>query len=581
MISRLTQTQIQPKSLKQNNKQQNVNNSSPGFKGVVELGTQTLNWLNTSPAIGACFVDFFSMVMPRTIVDFSRSKDAGFETGFRESSGTANHAFAGMVGLGAGYLVSAAFNKENGIKAHLFFADSATIDKLGEFVKSGTVNGKYDAQSYWKKFYSNIEGFNTTDGDQIWKSLDEKTVEKLSSIMTSVEEKSYKTPKDILARAIEIITKETGAGSTFRFKGTEIEGSVDNLINSAYAMRKTVIDRLAKINKNLKNGEAPKTIIEDFEKLLKGIKNKKAATVVAGLAVPVGIGMSVQPLNRYLTKKRTGSDGFVGVEGREPDKSNSFKLMKVLLGLGMGSAMIATILKRPMDLYTNITKAAPEILSKLQYKGIVPTINQFKFIYGMTIMSRIMASRDKNETRESSIKDSLGFINWLILGGLVSKLSAKVFNKGIVNYDKANGTGLWNYITKSVEKTHEEILYPVLKKLNISVMKDGKKLSFSKLMKAVKDVAKGNGEHAKIAKTALTQLKYKNYAQMLGYLYSGIVLGWGIPKLNIAITNAVEGKKGSKKQEQVHSDKMKIAQHSVETMIPESKTFSAFGAYLK
>ena len=56
-------------------------------------------------------------------------------------------------------------------------------------------------------------------------------------------------------------------------------------------------------------------------------------------------------------------------------------------------------------------------------------MNQFKFIYGMTIMSRIFAARDKNETRESVIKDTLGFANWLILGGFVSKLAAKAFDK--------------------------------------------------------------------------------------------------------------------------------------------------------
>ena len=344
-------------------------------------------------------------------------------------------------------------------------------------------------------------------------------------------------------------------------------------------MRKTVVDRLAKINKDLKQGEVPKAVIEDLGELLKGIKNKKVATVVAGLAVPVGIGMSVQPLNRYLTKKRTGSDGFVGVEGREPDKTFGFKVLKTVLGLGIGSAMIATILKNPKELYTNISSAGKEILSKLQYKGPVPTMNQFKFIYGMTIMSRIFAARDKNETRESVIKDTLGFANWLILGGFVSKLAAKAFDKNIVNYEKAEGKGLWDYITKSVEKTHEEILYPALKKLNISAMENGKKLPFRKLVGKVKEVAAQNTPNAEVAQKALSQLKYKNYAQLLGYVYSGVVLGWGIPKLNIAITKAVEGKKTAKADSA--SEKMKVAQNPVaQPLEPASKTFSAFGAYL-
>lgn len=575
MITQITQ--LQPKTLKYSNQPKIDNKNNPSFKSAGAIATQTLNWLNTSPAIGACFVDFFSMVMPRTIVDFSRSADAGMETGFRESSGTFNHALAGIVGLGAGYLVSSAFNKANGIKTHLLFANNETIDKLGSIVESSTVNGKYNAKEYWKNFFNSIEGYNTTDGKNVWKSLDNIS-DQLSDVMTKVPENTYKTPKATMAEALELVIGKTGAGSTFRFKGTNIEGSAENLIDNAYAMRKTVVDRLAKINKDLKKGEMPKAVIEDLGELLKGIKNKKVATVIAGLAIPVSIGMSVQPLNRYLTKKRTGSDGFVGVEGREPDKSFGFKVLKTVLGLGIGSAMIATILKHPQDLYTKIGSAGKEILSKLQYKGPVPTINQFKFIYGMTIMSRIFAARDKNETRESIIKDSLGFANWLILGGFVSKLAAKACN-GIVNYEKAEGKGLWNYITKSVEKTHEEILYPALNEFKISVMENGKKLPFRKLVSKVKTIASGNSKDVKKAQEVLTKLKYKNYAQLLGYIYSGVVLGWGIPKLNIAITKAVEGKKTSKADNA--TEKMKVAQTPVaQPLEPDSKTFSAFGAYL-
>ena len=84
MLSQITQTQ-QPKTLKYSTPLKNNKNNVPSFKSIGALGTQVLNGLNTSPAIGACFIDFFSMVMPRTIVDFGRSKDAGLERGFRES----------------------------------------------------------------------------------------------------------------------------------------------------------------------------------------------------------------------------------------------------------------------------------------------------------------------------------------------------------------------------------------------------------------------------------------------------------------------------------------------------------------
>lgn len=581
MISRfssITQTNTKPLHQQQS---KNQNNNNPSFKGpvdsAVQAGTQALNFLNTSPAIGACFVDFFSMVLPRTLVDFSRSKDAGMETGFREGAGTVNHAVAGVVGLGAGYAVSSAFNKANGVKAHLMFMDSSTIDTFKDFVKISTEKTGYNSEKYWKEFFKNLEGHNTTNGEKVWKSLSEKTIDDLTKIMAESGAKTYKVPENTMAKVSELITGETGAGSTFRLVlNKEVEGSAKDLVGNANSMLKAVVDK-AKYDKT--------AIVEDLEKFLKGVKNRKLATVAAGLAIPIAIGMSAQPFNRYLTKKRTGSDGFVGVEGREPDHTKAFKFAKIVLGLAMGSAMISTILKNPSKLYTNIKEAGPEILSKLQYKGVVPTMNQFKFIYGMTIMSRIFAARDKNEMRESAIKDSLGFANWLILGGFVSKLAAKAFNKGIVNYsEKEHGKGLWNYITKSVEKTHEEILYPTLKKMGISVLDEkGKQLSFRKLINLMAEKAKTpevSSEIKTLAKETASKLKYKNYAQLLGYIYSGVVLGVGIPKLNIAITKHYEKKAAAKKAAASPADKMKINNEFIIMSQKNSKDSKTFGAFL-
>lgn len=589
MLSQLTQ--IQPKTLKYSTplKNNDNKNNNPSFKSIgavtAAAGTQALNWLNTSPAIGACFVDFFAMVLPRTLVDFSRSKDAGMETGFRESSGTINHALAGVVGLGAGYAVSSAFNKANDVKVHLMFMDGKTIDTFKDFVNiSADKTTGYNASKYWKTFFNSVEGLNTTNGEKVWKKLSPETIEKASQIMVAEGSETYKVSDKTMAKISELITGETGAGSTFRitFENnnkkvvTDVEGSIKELTGSAKSMLKAVVSK-AKNDKT--------AIVEDLEKFLKGIKNKKAATVAAGLAFPIAVGMSAQPINRYLTKKRTGSDGFVGVEGREPDHSSGFKIAKLLLGIGMGSAMIATILKKPSELYTNIKKAGPELLSNLQYKGMVPTINQFKFIYGMTIMSRIFASRDKNEMRESAIKDSLGFANWLILGGFVSKLASRAFNKGIVNFDeKTFGKGTWKFIQHSVEKTHEEILYPVLKKLGVSTIgENGKTIPFRKLITILKDTAIKEGSSAEtkqLVKETLSKLKYKNAAQMLGYIYSGVVLGYGIPKLNIAITKHFEKKNSTKKAssnaiEQNQAEKMKVANEFIKKNA-DSKTFVAF-----
>lgn len=579
MLSRITKTQNTYKTLRNNNNNNQQNKSNPNFKGPIDLGfqagSQFLNFLNVSPAIGACFVDFGFMVTPRTIVDSRRSANAGMETGFRESSGTVNHALAGFAGLGAGYLVSSAFNKSNGVKAHLMFMDGHSIDTFKDFVNISAKETGYDARTYWDTFFKSLKGYNTTveNNQEVWHELKPTTRQKAVDLMVNTGTETYKVPKQTLTELVELITGETGAGSTFKIvkenADTGVTGALKDLIGNANSMLKAVKD------KALHDKTAT---VRDLEKFLEGVKNKKVATVVAGLAIPTTIGMSAQPFNRYLTKKRTGSDGFVGVEGRKPDKSLGFKLLKIAGGLAMGSAMIACILKNPKNLYTKPVEASKEILKNLQYKGIVPTLDQFKFIYGVTIMSRIFAARDKDEMRESMIKDSLGFANWLILGGFVSKFAAKAFNKGTINYDEAKyGKGAMNFIKHSIEKTHEEILYPVLKSLDIPTKENGKALPFRKLLAAVANEAKGNGDKAKIAQKALEQIKYKNYAQLLGYLYSGLVLGFGIPKLNIAITNGIEKRRAAKNPQPENNDKMKVASDFMQNKIQkETKTFNAF-----
>lgn len=45
-----------------------------------------------------------------------------------------------------------------------------------------------------------------------------------------------------------------------------------------------------------------------------------------GIGIASAIGVSAQPLNIYLTKKKTGKSGFVG--GGKEDNSTKFKIKK-------------------------------------------------------------------------------------------------------------------------------------------------------------------------------------------------------------------------------------------------------------
>lgn len=527
-------TKIQNNQIHYSNKD-NLN-TNPSFKGAETILVGGLRFLNNSPAIGACAVDLGSMVIPRTVVDTKkRGIDAGTETGIREASSTTNHALVGLVGLGAATIVSQGINNKYGIKANKIFANNDSIDVFKSFwVESGN-----NPEEYYKKALGSLKGLNGTKTDC-------RIGAEVASIAKEMAEKKELT-KDDKRSIIARIVKSTGAEGSFTIEESEnalktVNSVKPKAVNDSI---NTIIENMHSLGESFKKVTAeelndPKKLEAALEKIGKytdELKRVKTGSALLGLAVTCSIGCSIQPINTYLTKKRTGKEGFVGVEGREPDKSAGFKLMKLAAASAMGLLAFKTI-----------GGGFRGVLNKIQFSSMLPNLNQFKMIYGMTIMSRFLSARDKNELRESTTKDFLGFINWLILGGMVSKLVARGLGKDLMNnpVTKEGKKGFkyaWNWITKSSVKTYDQMLLKGLADAEKEVIKDGKVKSFRELMKMAKDVP---GLRGKVGKLAI--------AQVAGYLYSGIVLGFGIAKLNIFITNKVQKSQKSKQQKPVDSE---------------------------
>lgn len=512
-------------------KQQSKNKHDLSFGGG-EAVVQVLNYLDTNQFVGATLVDAGSMVIPRSVIDFSRGTDAGTETVIRETSTMANNTFIGLYGVGAAWLLSRALNEQFGIKAHKIFVNDENLDILSQLRdKHGDIS-KSDAnlKAYLNEIFSNTKAFNpefseTSKIDEKgYVNIDTKTredvVEKFAQELKGNSDNPSKESKAYLKA---LIANSTGSEKNFKIEhGTLISNcSLDDLIDNVYKISKIFMN--SKVAEAFKNGNLADNIF------IKGLKKLNKRTAALGLAVSAVIGLSLQPANMYLTKRKTGKSGFVGVENKEPDKSNSFKILKY----GIGALGALAILK-------SIGKFR-EIPGKIQFKGFIPTMEQFKLVYGATLVSRVLSSRDKHELRETTIKDTLGFASWLILGGFVSKLTAAGFEKmakfkndKFIRYNaKENGEGWFKWLTKSSLVSREEVLYSALKKAGISTIKEinGKKvaLTFKEMLK-------------KAPLEARTKIRYLALIQFAGYLYSGLALGIGIPKLNIAITKHFEKK---------------------------------------
>jgi len=465
------------------------------------------------------------MVIPRTTVDFvNRGPAAGMETGRREASGTINHSLVGVYGTVAGLALATALNNKYGIKAHKLFVDDETLDLLAKaWDKQVKAGNNEPVKDYLRDVLSNAE---TRVGDD-WKKIPQDKLEDVVNKFTDVL-KSKDAPvtisKDLKAYAQSVITHATGSENTFRLAENQKTTSVSNLLDSIYNVSRTFV--------NEKVGNAFKESKDiDTNAYLKSLKRMNLRRSMLGLGIASAVGMSIQPLNIYLTKKKTGSDGFVGVEGRQKDNSAGFKGMKVAAAGIFGGGILATI---------GMRDGVKGLLKKIQFRGLVPTLDQFKFIYGVTIMSRFLAARDKDELRESVVKDVLGFFNWLVLGNFVAKMTANAMDQNLLNYsEKEHGKGFFNKIIKAPLVSRDEVLHRGLHAAGIDSVENGKALPFKQLLKKLSSKQVGEA----IRKETKGKLRALSIAQVAGYLYSGLILGVGIPKLNIYMTNKSEEKR--------------------------------------
>ncbi|MBP7211784.1 hypothetical protein KBA27_03025 [bacterium] len=515
------------------------NNVSFG-SGLGIATSQGLRSLATNMALGAIVIDILCMDLPRTAVDFTRSPSAGAETAIREGAGTGNHAAIGAYGLGVAAVAAAGLNKMYGVKANDIFASNETIDTLGtvwgeEIAKkkaSATDATKVEKplKEYLTRVLDDIQTFKPDAKKSDWvnipKDAKNSISEKLEAHITKMASKEGVT-KDETAKLESFIKStlgySTGSDSLVRFKSAQT-GFADAMGSG------TFISNITKLTNTFMSDKVHKIFVESKEvgknEFLNGLKNLNKKVSIGGIALGSLIGMSIQPLNKYITKKRTGSDDFVG--GGKADKSFKFKLKKLALGTAFALGAIATVTTHPSKL-----------LSKIQFKGLAPTIDQFKVVYGLTIASRLFAARTDDELRESTIKDTLGFANWLILGNVVSIGVAKGIEKlKGTNFLKYHNSDKKSWLLHSDIMSRDEVLYDTLKKEGINTIKsDGTAMSFKEMMNSLDSL---KGKNAELAKS---KLKWLNVIQMAGYLYSGVVLGWALPKLNIAIKNYKDKKR--------------------------------------
>lgn len=495
----------------------NINNTS--FNGGLDGLSKALYTLSNNDMLNASFVDIFAMDTPRTIIETKyRGKQAGIEMGFREYTGTFIAEFSAAV---FAVLVSKLFSKNFKPETKVNSSSWVTNNALDVF---NDIFNKSDKTPFG--YVKNI--LNSTTGvvgsekrnlADINKETLKPIIEKLSNLITN-KNVDKKTLKKELSSIQDEIISVLKADKIISIKSDSKEVTT----NLTHALRDIVdTGRNIFFKENTVN---PKEIISKLKTMNK---------LRIGLAIPMSmiLAISNQALNRYLTKKRTGIDNFVGennYENNVKDKNQKTKekglMVKKLLSAGLFVFMLTKVMgvKSPFDL-----------IRKLEFDGPVTSGNAIKTVYGTLILGRIFASKDSTELRETNTRDYLGFLNWLVLGGFVSKGIAQALDprqKDLFNITK-EGSGIGHWLKDVSLKSQKEI------------------------------IAQGGNVKA--------NLKKLNFAQLGGIAYSALMLGVLLPRFNIWMT---KHKKPSQKETKIanQTNSQKIAFQSFDEFLKSSKT---------
>lgn len=514
--------EIKPRNT--NNKQQNNisnqtnhNQKALSFKGPLDgVITQSLVTIDTNPMVNAALVDIFSMVIPRTYVDTKeRNKYAGAETLFRELTGTFIVCLSsGIFAKGIAHLYNKFVNSETKVNPNSWVSN----DSLSLLNHSWKKNP--DSKNYVSNILSNLSG---VDGHKTstWKDIDwnkikwiddskwanfnwsnpkynniqeelknkDNIIKTLSGIID--EQNDSKDVKQVLKILEHRITNALNVGNSVNVKldDKSLSTSLHNLLRDTYDLGKNVFT-----NKGI-NTEAA------INKLTKMNKVK----TLGALSVASTLGLTNQYINRQITKRRTGTDAFVGEIEYEKVKSGEFKGkesnnkenkarlvgLKLLASAGIiGLAAWVMKIRNPKD-----------FVKKLEFTSAITSGNAIKTVYTATLVGRFLAAKNETELRESATRDYLGFLNWLVLGGFAAKGVANLLDKNRTNLFNIHkeGKGIKHWLNELSLKSHAEI------------------------------ASKGE----EFAKKNIWKL---NLAHISGLAYSTIALGVLLPMLNIIIT---------------------------------------------
>lgn len=412
------------------------NKKQVAFTGVGEMVLQGIQLCEKNPMLNVTFLDCTTAIFPRTFFETfigSKRKDengqeqkrklnlfGGFEAFRRESSGLIiNCIIPSFIVIGLAKLLNRPimgnFNKSNLTRS---WANGEAIDKIKKYFEASKGETKHQrVVNTLKTMINDIEG---VDGD-----ISKGGLKKFKDIFAGDKEfekaiqeaakniVSEKPDKHYTNKLYKFLVEKSGISENIRFAGEE-KFSTSNLSHICDSVGE-ILHGASKEN----IFDSPKELSQYFKKANK-LVNAKSAFGLLGVIIPLAI--SAQPINRWITHKLSGKGGapiYNDDKDRHltPEEKKKLTAQKFFaVPLMWGVAALSMLLDRPS-------------LKMFQFKNIFPTMDQARLISAATFSSRIAASEDSNELKESTIRDIATFSSFYFLGDYAAKAIATLIEK--------------------------------------------------------------------------------------------------------------------------------------------------------
>ncbi len=405
--------------------------SRPAFKGVESMlasGANSLiggvTWVlqqcNVNPMFGVSLIDCLTAIFPRTWVDAKTNGFAAAETFRRESSGLiVNCLIPGFVVLGVAKVLEK-FNKDTNGLSKLWANQKSTETLSGYFANANGKTSEYINGVFKDLEFNSGKNWNKLDLDnQEVKAILQKYQDVVDGTITGKE------AKKLLKETELALLQHTGGAESIRFiKDKKPLGqNLSLLLRDMADLKPFFAKHIGDLSK--------------FEKQIEKFVNKKS---LIGLAIVIPLAASMQSINRWITRVRSGQEGapiykdFVSKKNKR-EMSTGEKTKFWLNKIGAAALMVGVAYASLKD-----KSSLKNIFKGLQFTKNMPTMDQCRWIATATFASRMLASEDPNELKEVKWRDIATFMSLYMLCDYVPKgvasLIKKVFKIDLLNYTK-------------------------------------------------------------------------------------------------------------------------------------------------